>query len=193
MSTSPSLVKGATYGAAAGAVASVAMGMYAMVASLIKDTGFFTPLHHIATLFVDPKSMMDSMMAGMGGSGFDIAAGPAILGLMIHMMTGAMYGAMFGAAVSQLKNLSGAALAGVGLVYGFMVYLISAFIGLPIAASIFGVDDLAMGDMKGMNPIADMAEMAGTNVFIPEHLVFGVVLAVLYSLSRSRSAATVNA
>ena len=66
--------------------------------------------------------------------------------------------------------------------------------GLPVAAAIFGVDTLAEGDMNGMNPIGDMAQMAGTNVFIPEHLVFGLVVGVLYALSlRSTTKATVNA
>lgn len=193
--TSPSLAKGAAYGAGAGAVASVAMGMYTMIASLIKDTGFFTPLHHIATLFVDPTAMMASMMGAMSGAGsFEISAGPAILGLVIHMMTGAMYGALFGIAAAWLKQASTVVLAGAGLVYGFIVYLISAFVGLPVAAGIFGVDALGEGDMKGMNPIGDMAQMAGTNVFIPEHLVFGIILGLLYALSiRANTKATVNA
>jgi hypothetical protein len=193
--TSPSLAKGAAYGAGAGVVASIVMGMYAMIASLIKDTGFFTPLHHIATLFVDPTAMMESMMGAMSGEGsFEISAGPAILGLVIHMMTGAMYGALFGAAATWLKQVSVALLGIAGLVYGFIVYLISAFVSLPVAAGIFGVDALGEGDMKGMNPISDMAEMAGTNVFIPEHLVFGIILGVLYALSlRTSTKTTVNA
>lgn len=193
--TSPSLAKGAAYGSGAGVVASVAMGMYAMFASLIKDTGFFTPLHHIATLFVDPTAMMESMMSAMSGAGsFEISAGPAVLGLIIHMMTGAMYGALFGIAAALLRQPSAALLAVAGLAYGFIVYLISAFIGLPVAAAIFGVDSIAEGDMSGMNPIGDMAEMAGTNVFLPEHLVFGIILGLLYALSiRTRARETVNA
>lgn len=192
--TSPSLAKGAAYGAGAGVVASIVMGVYAMAASLIKDTGFFTPLHHIATLFVDPKAMMESMMAAMSGAGsFEISAGPAILGLVIHMMTGAVYGALFGAAAAQLKQVSVALLGVAGLAYGFIVYLFSTFVGLPVAAAIFGVDALGEGDMKGMNPIGDMAQMAGTNVFIPEHLVFGIVLGLLFALIRRSSSRTATA
>ncbi len=66
----------------------------------------------------------------------------------------------------------------VGLVYGALVFVVSAFVGLPLAASIFGVDDLAEGPMAGMNSIADMAEMAGW-VFFSEHLLFGLVTGLL--------------
>ena len=167
--TRTSLARGAVYGAGAGVIASVAMGMYAMPASYLKDTGFFTPLHHIATLFAEPTAMMESMEAAqMEGDAFVITAGVALLGLLIHMMTGAMYGALFGLAVAKLK-LGVGMLAGIGLLYGALVFVISAFIGLPLAAAIFDAGD----------PIADMAELAGWWTFLIEHLLFGVVTAVL--------------
>ena len=177
--TSTALMRGAAYGAGAGVVASIAMGMYAMVASYLKDTGFFTPLHHIATLFAEPTAMMESMMAAMEkGDNFVITGGVAFLGLVIHMMTGAMYGAILGLAVAKLR-LGVAIMALVGLVYGALVFVVSAFVGLPLAASIFGVDDLAEGPMAGMNSIADMAEMAGWGIFFSEHLLFGLVTGLL--------------
>ena len=177
--TSGALVRGAVYGAGAGVVASIAMGMYAMVASYLKDTGFFTPLHHIATLFAEPTAMMESMMGAMEkGDDFAITGGVAFLGLVIHMMTGAMYGAILGAAAAKLR-LGAGILALVGLVYGALVFVASAFVGLPLAAAVFGVDDLGEGAMSGMNPIADMAEMAGWGVFFPEHLVFGLLTGLL--------------
>jgi hypothetical protein len=164
-----SLVRGAAYGAGAGVIASVVMGVYAMVASYLKDTGFFTPLHHIASLLAAPDSMRESMMAHqMDGDAFVVTAGVAILGAVIHMMTGAMYGAILGLAVARLK-LSIGAIAGIGLVYGALVFVVSAFIGLPVAAAIFDAGD----------PIADMAEMAGWWTFFIEHLLFGVVATVL--------------
>jgi hypothetical protein len=173
--TRTALVRAAAYGAGAGVVASIAMGVYAMVASYVKDTGFFTPLHHIATLLAEPDAMMESMMAAMEkGDDFVITGGVALLGLVIHMMTGAMYGAILGLAVARLRLGTGV-LALVGLVYGAIVFAVSAFVGLPLAAEIFGVDDLAEGAMAGMNSIADMAEMAGWGVFFSEHLLFGLV------------------
>lgn len=179
LNTRPTLVRGAAYGAGAGVIASIAMGIYAMVASYLKDTGFFTPLHHIATLFAEPTAMMQSMMAAMEqGDAFAITGGVAFLGLVIHMMTGAMYGALLGLAVAN-RRLRAGVLALVGVVYGAIVFVASAFVGLPLAASIFGVNDLGEGAMAGTNPIADMAEMAGWGVFFTEHLLFGLVAGLL--------------
>lgn len=186
--TSTALVRGAAHGAGAGVVASIAMGIYAMVASYLKDTGFFTPLHHIATLIVEPTAMMGSMMGAMEkGDGFVITAGVTLLGLVIHMMTGAMYGAILGLAVARLR-LGAGILALVGLIYGAVVFVASAFAGLPLAAAIFGVDNLAEGAMAGVNPIADMAEMAGWGVFLSEHLLFGLVTGLLIAASLRKRA-----
>lgn len=86
------LGRAAAMGAGAGVLASIAMAMYAMLASWAKDTGFFTPLYHIASLIISDHTMMVSMEDGMGNSAFHFAFGPALLGAVIHMMTGAMYG-----------------------------------------------------------------------------------------------------
>ena len=180
--SSSRLGQAVAWGAGAGVVASIAMGLYAMLTTLWQDRGFFTPLHHIATLFAEPTAMMESMMAAMSGEGsFQITAGTALLGLVIHM-TGAAYGALFGVIVSRLKNLGAALITVAGLAWGFVAFAVSAFIGLPLAASIFGVEELA-GDMAGMNPIADMPEMAGWfHPFILEHLLFGLVLGALFAV-----------
>lgn len=155
-------------GAGAGVVASFAMAMYAMVAAWAKDTGFFTPLHHIASLFLSQDSMVTSMQEAIAGNAFHLEPGPALVGAMIHMMTGATYGAMFAVVVSRL-GLGRLLLVGVGLVYGAVVFGVSAWIGLPVAAGIFDSGD----------QINDMAEMAGWGTFVVEHLVFGVVIGAL--------------
>lgn len=165
-------------GAGAGVIASLVMAMYAMLAAYAKDTGFFTPLYHIASLWAPGDTMMASMKDAMGGSDFHFVFGTAILGAMIHMMTGAMYGAVFALIVSRLR-LGLAPLAGVGMVYGFLVFVTSAYIGLPIAAAIFGSGD----------PIKNMAEMAGWGTFIIEHLLYGVALGLLVAVARTKSAA----
>ncbi len=177
-------LQGIAYGAGAGVVASIAMGLYAMTASLIKDTGFFTPLHHIASLWAPGDAMMESMAAGTAGSSFEITFGVALLGTVIHMTTGAMYGAVFSLIVSRL-DLKLAVLAGVGLVYGALVFAFSAFVGLPLAAAIFDSGD----------PIENMAEMAGWGTFFVEHLLFGLVTGALLGARpvNAASAATVAA
>lgn len=182
-----SLGVGLLYGAGAGAVASIAMGIYAMVASLMKDTGFFTPLHHIASVLVDPADMMRSMDRAMtGADSFEISVGTALLGLLIHVVTGAAYGALFGLIVARL-DLGAAVLAVAGLVWGGVVFVVSSFVGLPLAAEVFGVEDGPMG-----NPIADMPEMAGWGTFVIEHLLYGLVVGLAFALaaSRRRGAAT---
>lgn len=164
-------------GAVAGIIASLVMAMYAMGAAWAKDTGFFTPLYHIASLWASQDSMMASMQDAMAGSHFHFEFGPAILGAVIHMMTGAMYGAVFGAIASRLR-LGAALLAGVGLVYGALVFAVSAWIGLPIAAALFDSGD----------QIANMAQMAGWGTFIIEHLLFGLALGVLVAVGLTRTA-----
>jgi hypothetical protein len=56
------------------------------------DTGFFTPLHHVASAVIEPGAMMRSMEAGMAGDTFAISVGPALLGLGLHLVTGAFWG-----------------------------------------------------------------------------------------------------
>lgn len=174
-----SLRRTVAVGALAGVIASLVMAMYAMLAAYAKDTGFFTPLYHIAALVTDETDMMASMRAdGMDSDAFTFTFGPAVLGAMIHMTTGAMYGTAFGVLASRLR-LGLAALAGTGLVFGFGVFAFSAYLGLPAAASIFDSGD----------PIENMAEMAGWGTFVIEHLLYGVTLGALVAVGLVRSSA----
>lgn len=183
--TRPGLGRSTATGAVAGVIASLVMAMYAMFAGLFNDTGFLTPLYHIASLWIAPDTMMASMKDAMAGNGFHLAFGPAVLGAIIHMMTGAMYGAVFGLVLGFVRARLGLlVLALAGLVYGGIVLLVSAFAGLPIAAAIFGSGE----------PISDMAEVAGWGTFTIEHLLFGLVLGLLVALDRRRlSPATTDA
>jgi hypothetical protein len=163
----------ARVGAVLGVVAAVAMGLFAMIASATyHDTGFFTPLHHIASALIAPDAMMRSMEAGMHGDTFAISVGPALLGLGLHMLTGAFWGAIFGLIVSTgwLRGVGG--LIG-GIVYGLAVMIVMAFVALPIIASIFG----------GGEPVSDMPRLAGWGTFTIEHAIYGAGLG-LWALSR---------
>ena len=171
------LARPAIMGAVVGAVAAVAMAMYAMIAAATyQGTGFFTPLYHIASVFIEPKTMMTSMQHGMADSTFYFVLGPAVLGAVIHMMVGAMYGAMFGIVLTFVRS-SGPALVAVGAVFGAMVFVVSSWVGLPIAAAIFNSGD----------QITDMAKMVGYGTFLVEHVMFGLALGLLY-LNRRVSA-----
>lgn len=177
--TRASLMRVAVAAAVAGVIASLVMAAYAMVAALTyQDSGFFTPLHHIASVFTSPEHMMTSMESAMAGARFEIVAGPALLGAVIHMMTGALYGAAFGL-LAGLARLHGAVLVLAATVWGLLVFVFSAFVGLPAAAAIFDSGD----------QIADMAEMVGYGTFVVEHLIFGLVLGLVLAM-RGRGART---
>jgi hypothetical protein len=154
-------------GAVTGVLASVVMAGYAMIAAWAKDTGFLTPPYHIASLLISQDSMMASMQSGMAGNALYFAFGPALLGAAIHMMTGAAYGALFAVAVSRLA-LGTAMLIPAGLVWGAVVFLFSAFVGLPLAAALFSSGP----------QITDMAAMAGWGTFLIEHLLYGLGMGV---------------
>ena len=172
-----SLGRAVLIGAVAGVIAAVAMAIYAMGASWAKDTGFFTPLYHIASLWADQDAMMNSMLANMEeGDAFTFVFDTALLGAVIHLVTGAIYGAIFGLAVAKLP-LGAALIAGLGIVYGAIVFAVSTWIGLPVAAAVFDSGD----------QITDMAEMAGWGTFVIEHLLFGLVLGLLVAVARTRS------
>ncbi|WP_370012737.1 hypothetical protein [Nocardia cyriacigeorgica] len=159
----------AVWGALAGVAASMVMAIYAMIAAATyQHTGFFTPLYHIAATFIAPDAMMTSMMRAGEGSAFYFSLGPAVLGALIHMMVGAMYGAIF-AVGARLAKLHGLTLVAAAMVWGLVVFALSTWIGLPIAAALFG----------GGDPIATMATMVGYPTFLVEHLLYGGALGMM--------------
>ncbi len=160
-------------GAVAGMIASASMAMFAMVASVTyQHHGFFTPLFHISALVGSPDAMVRSIAEAMSGNRFWFSGGAALLGLLIHMITGAMFGIGF-ALLS--RRIARAALVPAGIGYGLVVFLFSAFVGLPMAAKVTGSG----------STISDMATMVGWGTFVLEHMMFGLVLGVLTVRSRS--------
>jgi hypothetical protein len=165
-------------GALLGVAAALVMGIFAMTASATyHDTGFFTPLHHIASALIAPDAMMRSMEAGMAGDTFAISPGPALLGLGLHLATGAFWGAIFGLLVSTgwLRGIGG--LVG-GVLYGLAVMVVMALVALPAIASVFG----------GGQPISDMPRLAGWGTFTIEHAIYGAVLGLWPLVKRSELA-----
>ncbi len=156
-------------GALWGVVAAAVMAVYAMVAGLTYlNSGFFTPLYHIASAVVEPKAMVTSMQKAMEGQGnFYFVLGPAAVGMMIHVATGAGFGIGFTLIARALRLSRGAAVGG-GALYGIAILLFSSFVGLPIAAALF----------DGGAPIADMPQMVGWPTFTIEHVMFGTLLGV---------------
>lgn len=148
-----------------GVVGAVVMAMYAMIAAATyQHTGFFTPLYHIAS----PIIGTDTLMRSMGTTYFSL--GPALVGAAVHMMVGAFFGLVFALGASRI-GLRGPAAVAVGIVYGLVVMLFMAFIGLPITAAV-----LRGGDMVG-----DMATLVGWPTFSVEHAIYGLVLGVVWA------------
>ena len=167
-------------GALLGAGAAVLMAMYAMIAAATyQGTGFFTPLYHIASAVLDPSAMMRSMEAAGRGDTFVFSAGAAVVGLSLHLLTGAFWGAIFGLIVStgRLRGVTGLI---AGIVYGLAVMVVMAFVGLPVIAAVF----------DGGEPISDMPRLAGWGTFTIEHAIYGAVLGLWPLLKPSPRAAT---
>ncbi len=171
------ITRGASMGAMAGIIASLMMAAYAMIAAAIyQGSGFFTPLYHIASVFISPADMMSSMKSATGGSSFEFFAGPALLGAVIHMMIGAMYGVGF-AVLASLTGIRGMVLVAAATVWGALVFLISSFVGLPLAAAIFNSGD----------QITNMAELVGYGTFLVEHLIFGLFMGLILFMGAERA------
>lgn len=102
-------------GAAAGIVASLAMGMVVMVVTLIQGRGLFLVPRLIATLVLSNEAAATTI--------------GIITGLVIHVLLGALYGLIFAVLHTLITNsyeLSGAIV--LGLVYGFGLWVVNFLI-----------------------------------------------------------------
>jgi hypothetical protein len=118
-------------GAIAGMIGGAMMAMFTMLATATYlHMGFFTPLYVMASPLTGPQSMMTAMHAGT----FYFALGPAVLGLVVHMMWSALWGIIFGLIAAGLHLRGAAAVVG-GMVYGVLVMLAMSFIVAPIVGA----------------------------------------------------------
>ena len=179
---SAGLARTAVTGMVAGMIAAMGMAMYAMIASITyHHVGFFTPLYHIASTFISPTALMTSMQQAMAGHDFSFATGPAVVGMIVHLVVGAGAGAVFTVLVGMLRRrLTAVAWVAAGMAYGLIVLGVNAVIGLPVAAHLLG----------GGAVISTMPSMVGWWTFAVEHLIFGMVLAAaLLVATRTATAA----
>ncbi|MCA1701970.1 MAG: hypothetical protein LC808_01335 [Actinobacteria bacterium] len=159
-------------GATGGIIAAVVMAIYAMVAAATyQHTGFFTPMYHIASSVMSPSTMMASAKDASQGHLFDLSLGPALVGLVVHMVVGAAYGIVF-ALLARLLTLRGVTLVLAGALFGLVAMGISSVALLPATASLLG----------GGEPISDMPTIVGWPTFSLEHILFGVVLGAILAL-----------
>jgi hypothetical protein len=179
---STSVSRAISVGVFGGVIGALAMAMYAMIISnSVKHTGFFTPLYHIASSIISGKAMMTSMTEAMHGSSFYFDFGPAVVGAIVHMMTGAIAGAIFAVILSKFRA-SRAVTVVAGMMFGLFVLAVNGFVGLPIVSHLFG----------GGKPISDMAKIVGWGHFTVEHLIFGMMLGIIVAAKSGHSSKSIN-
>ncbi len=141
------------FGAIAGMIGGVLMAMFTMIATATYlHMGFFTPMYAIAAPLIGRQALMASMTHGV----FYFALGPAVLGLVVHMMWSALWGIIFGL-IARGLHLSGAAAIISGLIYGVIVMLIMAYIIVPNVGA------------------PNLLQMVGWS-FVISHLLYGLPL-----------------
>src|SRR5579859_200841 len=141
-------------GAIADMISGAMMAMFTMLATATYlHMGFFTPLYVIASPLSGPQSMMTAMHGGT----FYFALGPALLGLVVHMMWSALWGIVFGLIAAGMHLRGVAAVIG-GMVYGVLVMLLMSFVVLPIVGA------------------PNLLTLLGGTTFIIGHLLFGMVV-----------------
>lgn len=162
-----------------GLVAALVMGAFAMIAgATYLASGFFTPLYHIASVFIGPDAMTASMEQAQAGNVFFFDLIPAMAGLGIHLAVGGGFGLIFGFLVGALR-VRGIAAVLLGIVYGLGVFSLMSYIVLPWVAGAIG----------GGEAIAEMGDMVGMGTFAIEHAIFGFVLG-LWPIYRPHATAT---
>jgi hypothetical protein len=155
-------------GLVGGVIAALVMAAFAMIAAATyQATGFSTPLYHIGSAFGsgDAAAAMETSMERAATDSYYFTAGPAVLGVEIHLVTGALWGVLFGMLARALRVTRPVVVAA-GVSFGFAVMLVMAFVGLPAVASVFDSGP----------PIRDMASMVGWGTFTVEHVIYGLVL-----------------
>lgn len=142
-------------GAVAGLVAGLAMAIVAMIVTAVIGGDIWLEAKAIAAPFFGPTVMRP---------GFE--AGPVIVGTIIHFATSALLGAIFSIIKRRIlklpSDLGVPVLA--GLIYGFFVWGIAYFLVLPV------LNRFLLGQYAP--------------AFIIQHLVFGVVLGLVYAVLR---------
>ncbi len=148
---------------AAGAVASMVMGMWEMIleALLSGGKGFWSPLVYIGATV---KRSLQDLQGIEGTVSFDFIG--VILGLMGHMMNSMIFGVIFALIfATRLPSLAGKLVA--GMAYGAMIYVVMWWVILPLI-------DPVMNDLNGF-------------VFFLAHLMWGAALALIVRTVNNRA------
>jgi uncharacterized membrane protein YagU involved in acid resistance len=94
-----------------------------------------------------------------------------VVGFFVHMLISAVIGGVYGVIASRLPS-SWLVIAAAGAIYGVIWWVLGALVIMPLVLGMGGMV-LQIGDMQWMSLIG--------------HLIFGIVMAVLYRLIADRS------
>jgi hypothetical protein len=144
-------------GAVAGLGGGLAMAIAGAIISASLDGDIWVEAKQIATVVYGP-----SVAAAPG-----FAAGPVIVGTLLHLIVAALFGTLFGIVTRRVLHLTsdfGTPLMA-GLIYGMLIWLVGYFIVLPL-----------------INPLLRNGTYAPS--FIVQHLVYGAVTGLLYTWLR---------
>ena len=141
-------------GALVGVIGGVLMALFTMLATATYlQMGFFTPLYAIAAPLIGRQPLLTSLTNGV----FYFAAGPALLGLLVHLLWAAFWGMIFGLIARGLHLTEGVAIIS-GLIYGLLVMLVMSFIVAPIVGA------------------PNFFQLLGWPTWTTGHLLFGIVV-----------------
>src|SRR5438045_7759878 len=94
-------------GATVGMVGGILMVLFTMLATATYlQMGFFTPLYAIAAPLIGRQTLVNSLTNGV----FYFAPGPALLGLLVHLLWAAFWGMLFGLIAGGLHLTEGVAI-----------------------------------------------------------------------------------
>ena len=144
-------------GAIAGLGGGLAMAVVGAIISASLDGDIWLEAKQIATVFYGPS------VATVPG----FAAGPIIVGTLLHMIVSAVLGALFGIVTRRVLHLTsdfGTPLMA-GLIYGMLIWLVGYLVVLPL-----------------VNPLLRNSTYAPA--FIIQHLVYGAVTGLIYTWLR---------
>ena len=139
-------------GAIAGLAGGVAMAIVAALLSASMGQDIWHEPKRIAVIVYGPTALISP--------GFD--PGPVLVGSLIHLLVAALLGAIFGIVTRRWLHLTSDFGTPVmaGLVYGLLIWMVAYFVVLPL-----------------INPV--LLEVY-TPAFIIQHVVYGVVLGLVY-------------
>lgn len=130
----------AVRGLSAGFYAAIPMGALAMMLGLAAGLSFFEPLRLIASALLGKAALSGAF--------------PVLLGLMLHMATGALFGALYALTLRPSASTPAA-----GIVYGLAVWALATLVQGALA------------------PL--LAQNLPSWIFAMAHVVYGLTLAAL--------------